>query len=67
MTELTINGQAHSFDQPLNIKALLAALDLADQRLAVECNGEIVPRSRFDELLLQHGDHLEIVIAVGGG
>lgn len=67
MTELTINGRSHSFDQPLNINALLLELDLANQRLAVECNGEIVPRSRFDELLLQHGDQLEIVIAVGGG
>lgn len=67
MTEVIINGRAHSFDRPLNINALLVALDLANQRLAVERNGEIIPRSQFDSLALENGDKLEIVVAVGGG
>jgi sulfur carrier protein len=46
---------------------LVAELGLAGKRIAVECNGEIVPRSRHAETVLADGDRLEIVGAVGGG
>jgi sulfur carrier protein len=42
-------------------------LNLSGKRLAIEKNGEIVPRSQFDSVNLQDGDKLEIVGAVGGG
>lgn len=67
MITLTINGQPREFGQPLAVSELLVLLELGGKRLAVECNGEIVPRSGFDSLTLQHGDNLEIVVAVGGG
>lgn len=67
MIILSINGQPREFEQPLPVGELLTTLELAGKRLAVECNGEIVPRSRFDSVILQHGDNLEIVVAVGGG
>jgi sulfur carrier protein len=65
--QITVNGSAHSFDTPMNVAALIEHLDLAGKRIAVECNGEIVPRSQFGEMLLVSGDTLEIVVAVGGG
>lgn len=40
---------------------------LANKRVALERNGEIVPRSHYAEQRLTHGDQLEIVVAVGGG
>jgi sulfur carrier protein len=40
---------------------------LQNKRIAVERNGEIVPRSQFAEQMLTNGDRLEIVVAVGGG
>jgi sulfur carrier protein len=46
---------------------LLETLNLTGKRLAVERNGEIVPRSQFADTLLADGDKLEIVVAVGGG
>jgi sulfur carrier protein len=64
---LTINGQSRSFPAPLNVAALIGALDLAGKRIALERNGEIVPRSQFDATELADGDALEIVVAVGGG
>jgi len=64
---LTINGEAHSFPAPLSVSALLTTLELAGKRVAVERNGEIVPKSRHGDSLLQDGDSLEIVVAVGGG
>ena len=67
MVSLTVNGEAHEFAQPLNCQQLLERLDLAGKRIALECNGEIVPRSRLASHVLADGDRLEIVVAVGGG
>jgi sulfur carrier protein len=67
MIHLTVNGAPHAFEQPLDLARLLEHLELAGKRLAVERNGEIVPRSRFQETWLADGDRLEIVVAVGGG
>jgi sulfur carrier protein len=64
---VTVNGKAHRFEQPLEISALLARLELSGKKLAVERNGEIVPRSAHAQTLLADGDELEIVVAVGGG
>jgi sulfur carrier protein len=50
-----------------NVARLLEALELAGKRVAVEKNGEIVPRSRYADTRLAEGDALEIVVAVGGG
>jgi sulfur carrier protein len=65
--QLTVNGALHSFEQNPNLSQLLETLNLTGKRLAVERNGEIVPRSQFAETLLADGDKLEIVVAVGGG
>jgi sulfur carrier protein len=67
MISLTINGTPRTFDRPLNCADLISELDLAGKRIAMERNGEIVPRSQFAHCLLQDGDRLEIVAAVGGG
>lgn len=67
MIELTINGQPRSFSAPMNVARLLDRLELAGKRLALERNGQIVPRSQFDVVELVSGDALEIVVAVGGG
>ncbi len=67
MIQLTINGQDRSFETAPTVTQLVSQLALTQRRIAVERNGEIVPRSRFDETLLNTGDHLEIVVAVGGG
>jgi len=67
MIVVTINGERRQLDQPLNCAELLARLDLAGKRVALERNGEIVPRSRFAAERLAEGDRLEIVVAVGGG
>jgi sulfur carrier protein len=64
---VTVNGTAHRFEQPLEIAALLARLELAGKKVAVERNGEIVPKSAHARTLVADGDRLEIVVAVGGG
>ncbi|HNQ03943.1 MAG TPA: sulfur carrier protein ThiS [Thiobacillaceae bacterium] len=67
MITLNINGEPHPFASPLSIEQLLARLELADRRVAVEKNGAIVPKSQHGQVLAQDGDALEIVVAVGGG
>jgi len=62
-----VNGKAHRFDAPLEIASLLAKLELSGRKIAVERNGEIVPRSAHARTVLADGDELEIVVAVGGG
>jgi sulfur carrier protein len=65
--QVTVNGKAHRFEAPLEIAALLSKLELAGKKIAVERNGEIVPRSAHASTVLADGDALEIVVAVGGG
>ena len=67
MISITVNGECRQFNAPLNCVDLLAHLELAGKRVALERNGEIVPRSRYGDETLTDGDRLEIVVAVGGG
>jgi sulfur carrier protein len=67
MIQVTVNGAEHRFDQPVEVSALLSTLKLVGKKVAVERNGEIVPKSAHASTLLADGDRLEIVVAVGGG
>jgi sulfur carrier protein len=64
---ITLNGASREFPAPLTFDQLLDELALAGRRLAVERNGEIVPRSVFGESRVADGDRIEVVVAVGGG
>jgi sulfur carrier protein len=64
---LTINGEPRRFESALTVAQLIERLELAGKRLALERNGEIVPRGSFADERLADGDRLEIVVAVGGG
>ncbi|MBI4741340.1 MAG: sulfur carrier protein ThiS [Betaproteobacteria bacterium] len=66
---LTLNGEPRQFHPPapLTVQALVAALGYTGKRIAVERNGEIVPRGRHGEVVLADGDRIEMVVAVGGG
>ncbi len=64
---LVINGEPRDFQTPLKLADLVEALGFAGKRVAIERNGEIVPRSIYGNTVLLDGDQLEIVVAVGGG
>ncbi|MBN8473901.1 sulfur carrier protein ThiS [Sulfuritalea sp.] len=65
--EITINGKAVWFVGPQTVSDLISAQGLAGKRIAVERNGEIVPKSQHASTAIVAGDNLEIVVAVGGG
>ena len=67
MIQIIVNGASQRFDRPLNVQTLLEQLAMAGKKVAVERNGEIVPKSAHAQTLIGDGDQLEIVVAVGGG
>ena len=67
MLELKINGEVRQFSAALTVTGLIERLGYSGKRIAVERNGEIVPKSQHATTALVSGDQLEIVVAVGGG
>lgn len=64
---IQINGETQQFPDSLTVTQLLEALQINGKRIAVELNQQIVPRSAHDTQMVEDGDHLEIVHAIGGG
>lgn len=67
---LILNGQQRSFETlapEASLSSLVAELGLKADRVAIERNGEIVPRSEWGSVALQNDDRLEMVHFVGGG
>lgn len=67
LINIHLNGELREVPADLTLAALLEWLRLPADRLAVECNREIVPRSKWGDLLIQANDRLEVVHFVGGG
>lgn len=67
MISLTLNGEPRQFPDCTSVEAVVEHLGLTGKRIAVERNGEIVPKSQHPATPLADGDQIEIVVAVGGG
>lgn len=64
---ITLNGEPRSLSTPFTVHGLLQSEQLVERRVAVEVNGQIVPRSMHEAQVLAEGDRVEIVHALGGG
>ena len=64
---VTVNGEAQEVPEGLTLRGLIELLRLTDGPVAVEKNGEVVPRAEHAACSLSPGDVLEIVHFVGGG
>ena len=64
---IIVNGEEFEIDSGSSVAKLVEERGLGRSRVAVELNGEIVPRGTFDDTLLHDGDKVEIVHFVGGG
>ena len=67
MIALTVNGKTREIAEPMTLLAFLQAHNVDPRLIAVEHNGEIVRRDRYEAVTLAAGDRLEIVHMVGGG
>ncbi|MBU4612537.1 sulfur carrier protein ThiS [Achromobacter sp. GG226] len=65
--EIQINGAARTVPDNCTVAQLIDTLGYAGKRVAIERNGDIVPRSAHAETVLTAADQIEIVVAVGGG
>ena len=64
---IIVNGSPRNVPDNLSASELILTLGLANRRLALEVNEEIVPRSRLETYRLSPGDRVEVVHAIGGG
>lgn len=64
---ITVNGEAHAAIAGKSIAEALAEMNFDSKRVAVEYNGDILPKSQYESTFLQDGDALEVVSFVGGG
>lgn len=65
--QVSINGSERELERECSVSQLLQILEITSKRLAIELNGNIIPRSQFDSHKIQAGDTIEIVQAIGGG
>ena len=65
--QITVNGEAQEVPEGLTVRGLIELLKLTDGPVAVEKNGEVVPRAEHAARPVSPGDVLEIVHFVGGG
>ena len=64
---MKVNGETVTLTQPVSLKEFLESSGCTTKRIAVERNGEIVPKQTYDSVMLTEADTLEIVHFVGGG
>jgi len=67
MAQILLNGQPFEMIDNYSVAQLLERCELTGQRLAVEINQNIIPRSQFESYFLANNDKVEIVRAIGGG
>ncbi len=65
--EITLNGEKYNLETGSNIVDLIEKLGLNRDKLAIERNLEIVPKSKFAMTIIEEGDKLELVHFIGGG
>jgi sulfur carrier protein len=65
--QIFVNGKPADMPDACTARDLIQRLELSGKRIALEVNGEIVPRSTYSEYRFKHGDKIEVVHAIGGG
>ena len=65
--KIVVNGEPRELAAPATVAGMLEQMQLTGRRVAVEVNGEIVPRSEHGTFGLKDQDRVEVVFAIGGG
>ncbi len=64
---IQLNGEPHTVEDGITAADLVTQFQLGDQRIAMEINQDILPRSQYHQYQIHDGDRVEIVHAIGGG
>jgi sulfur carrier protein len=65
--QITVNGEPHEVPEAISVRGLIELIGLTDGPVAVEQNGEVVPRAEHGRTTIAAGDVIEVVHFVGGG
>ena len=65
--DILLNQKIFSVMYNISITNLLKEVDVDSKYIAIEVNGEIIHKSKYDDYLLKNNDRVEIITAVGGG
>ena len=64
---MIVNGKQISLETPVSVSEFLTENNYQTKRIAVEINGEILPKSQYESRILSDSDTIEIVTFMGGG
>jgi sulfur carrier protein len=64
---ITLNGEPHTLEGETSVMRLVESLKVKLSRVAVELNQEIVPKARYEDIVIRAGDVVEVINFVGGG
>ena len=67
MAKIQLNGKKITIKSKLSIYDLLKKFKLNNKKVAIECNGNIIPKSNYKKRYLKSNDKLEVVYFIGGG
>ena len=67
MIEVTVNGRPAKIQSAMSVEQLLNTVEVPPNYLAVEVNGDVVPRETYSDKMVDAGDEVEVVTLVGGG
>lgn len=67
MITLSVNGEIISLATVITLTTLLEQQEYQTQKVAIAVNSEFVPRSQYSETLVNDGDKIDVIQAVGGG
>ncbi len=67
MVQITVNGRPVEIESTMSVEQLLDTVDVPPNYLAVEVNGDVVPRETYAAKMIVTGDDIEVVTLVGGG
>ena len=67
VAKIQLNGDPYEIDRGINLNELLNKLKIQKKKVAIEVNGEIIERNKYQNLILSKNDKVEIVHFIGGG
>ena len=67
VAKIQLNGDPYEINYGTNLNELLNKLKIQKNKVAIEVNGEIVEKNKYQNLILNKGDKVEIVNFIGGG
>ena len=67
VAKIQLNGDPYEINNGINLNELLNKLKIQKNKVAIEVNGEIIEKDKYQNLILRKDDKVEIVHFIGGG